>query len=65
MIKKLGGKRWALLHRLTYVVIVGGVIHFWMIVKSDIRYPLAFAVVVGLLLGYRIFKAKGKSTKAG
>ena len=62
MIKKLGGKRWALLHRLTYVVIVGGVIHFWMIVKSDIRYPLAFAVVVGLLLGYRAVKARGKGT---
>jgi len=62
MIKKLGGKRWALLHRLTYVVIVGGVIHFWMIVKSDLRYPLAFAVVVGLLLGYRAVKARGKGT---
>jgi methionine sulfoxide reductase heme-binding subunit len=64
MIKKLGGKRWALLHRLTYVVVVGGVIHFWMIVKSDIRYPLAFAVVVVLLLVYRVVKARGKTAKA-
>lgn len=53
MIKKMGGKRWGQLHRLTYVVAIGGVVHFCMIVKSDFRYPLMFAIAVGLLLLYR------------
>ena len=64
MIKKLGGKRWALLHRLTYLVIIGGVVHYWMIVKSDIRWPLAFAGMMALLLGYRVFAALHKPAKS-
>lgn len=53
MIKKLGGKRWARLHRLTYYITIGGVIHYWMIVKSDTTWPLAFGAATLLLLGYR------------
>lgn len=55
MIKRLGGKRWANLHRLIYPTAIGGVIHYYMIVKSDARIPLAFGFVLALLLGYRIF----------
>ncbi|MCB1207744.1 MAG: sulfoxide reductase heme-binding subunit YedZ [Verrucomicrobiales bacterium] len=54
MIKKMGGKRWNQLHRLTYLIAIGGVVHYYMIVKSDITYPLAFAIAVGLLLAYRL-----------
>jgi methionine sulfoxide reductase heme-binding subunit len=54
MVKRLGGKNWARLHRLTYVVAVLGVIHFWMIVKSDVFYPVLFGLVLALLLGYRL-----------
>ena len=53
-IKRLGGKRWALLHRLAYVAAIGGVVHFWMLVKSDTRLPIKFALVLALLLGSRI-----------
>ena len=53
-IKRLGGKRWALLHKLTYVAAIGGVVHFWMLVKSDTRLPIRFAFVLALLLGSRI-----------
>lgn len=53
-VKRLGGKKWALLHKLSYVVPVLGVIHFWMIVKSDVFYPAIFGLVVAVLLGYRI-----------
>ena len=56
MVKRLGGKRWARLHRLTYAVAILGVIHFWMIVKSDVFYPAMFALVLAALLGYRIYK---------
>ncbi|HEX8424596.1 MAG TPA: protein-methionine-sulfoxide reductase heme-binding subunit MsrQ, partial [Pyrinomonadaceae bacterium] len=30
MIKRLGGKRWAKLHKLTYVAATGGLIHYYM-----------------------------------
>lgn len=53
-IKRLGGKRWARLHKLVYVAAIGGVIHFWMLVKSDIRLPIRFAFVLALLLGSRL-----------
>ena len=53
-VKRLGGKRWALLHKLSYLAPILGVIHFWMIVKSDVFYPAIFGLVVVSLLGYRI-----------
>ena len=58
MIQRLGGKRWKQLHKLTYLIAGGGVIHFWMIVKSDITYPAIFAVLMALLLGFRWRTAK-------
>jgi methionine sulfoxide reductase heme-binding subunit len=54
MVKRLGGKGWAKLHRLVYLAGVAGVVHFWMLVKSDTRLPLTFAFILFLLLGYRI-----------
>ena len=55
MVKRIGGKNWQKLHRLTYLVGIGGVIHFWMIVKSDVFYPAIFGLVLVILLGYRLF----------
>lgn len=55
MVKRVGGKRWVMLHRLVYVAGVGGVLHYWMLVKSDTRLPLTFGFVLLLLLAYRIF----------
>ena len=54
MIKKLGGKRWRALHRLAYVAAIAGVLHYYMLVKADVRQPLAFATVLAILLGYRL-----------
>jgi sulfoxide reductase heme-binding subunit YedZ len=54
MIKRLGGKRWSKLHRLAYVAAVAGVVHFWMLVKSDTRLPLTFGFVLLLLLSHRV-----------
>lgn len=54
MVKRLGGKRWAALHRLIYVIVVLGTIHFWMAVKRDITLPLVFALIFAVLLGYRV-----------
>lgn len=61
MVKRLGGKNWLRLHRLTYVAAALGVIHFWMIVKSDIFWPVAFGLVLAILLGYRLMPKETKS----
>src|SRR5262245_7411858 len=53
-IKRLGGKKWNLLHRLFYVAAIGGVIHYYMLLKAATREPILFGVAVGGLLGYRI-----------
>jgi ferredoxin-NADP reductase/DMSO/TMAO reductase YedYZ heme-binding membrane subunit len=58
MIRRLGAKRWHALHRLTYVVAIAGVIHYYMQVKADVRRPLAFAGVLTVLLGYRAAVSK-------
>lgn len=54
MIKRLGGANWKKLHKLTHLVPPLVVIHFWMIVKSDIFYPALFALVFSALLLYRL-----------
>ncbi len=53
-VKRLGGKRWQKLHRLVYVSAVGGVLHFWWLVKADTRRPMIFGAVLLVLLGYRV-----------
>jgi sulfoxide reductase heme-binding subunit YedZ len=55
MVKRLGGKRWARLHRVVYLAAIAGVVHFWMLVKSDVRLPLTFAFILLFLLGFRLF----------
>ena len=55
-VKRMGGKNWSRLHKLSYLVAVLGVIHFWMIVKSDLFYPAIFGLVLSALLGWRIWK---------
>ncbi|MEK7723867.1 MAG: protein-methionine-sulfoxide reductase heme-binding subunit MsrQ [Acidobacteriota bacterium] len=62
MIKRLG-KRWGKLHKLTYLVAIGGVVHFYLIVKSDIFYPVVFGLILLILLGYRFFEANKPSVK--
>src|SRR5215204_3384137 len=62
MIKRLGGKRWQKLHRLTYLAAAAGVFHYYLLVKSDVRKPLAFAALVALLLGYRLFASYTKNS---
>ncbi|MGQ9897904.1 MAG: sulfite oxidase heme-binding subunit YedZ [Acidobacteriota bacterium] len=62
MIKRLGTARWKRLHRLTYVAVVAGVIHFYLFVKADTTIPMVFAVIVGLLLVYRWLQAQQLTT---
>jgi sulfoxide reductase heme-binding subunit YedZ len=49
-IRKLGGKNWNRLHRLTYLAAIAGLVHYWWGVKTGVRTPLAITVVLVLLL---------------
>ena len=62
MIRRLGGRRWQALHRLAYVSACAGVLHYWWLVKADIRRPMAYAVVVGSLLAFRLVWARTRTT---
>ncbi len=53
MVKHLG-KRWGTLHRVVYLAAMAGVLHYWMLVKSDTRLPVTFGFVLAVLLGYRL-----------
>jgi methionine sulfoxide reductase heme-binding subunit len=55
-IRRLGGHRWNLLHRLVYVSAVLGVIHYWWKVKLDVTNPMIYAAIVTLLLGARVLR---------
>jgi sulfoxide reductase heme-binding subunit YedZ len=54
MIRRLGGKKWAAVHRLVYLTAIAGVIHYWWLVKADVRSPLRYAIIVGVLLAFRL-----------
>ncbi len=58
MIRRLGGRKWNRLHRLTYYIAIGGVAHYWLIVKSDTSWPLLFGFAVAVLLAWRWFAAR-------
>lgn len=53
-IRRLGGKRWQMLHRAIYASAIAGVVHYYWLVKSDVRKPLQYAAMVGLLLAWRL-----------
>jgi sulfoxide reductase heme-binding subunit YedZ len=60
MMKKLGGKRWLMLHRLIYVIAIFGVLHYWWLVKKDITQPVIYALLLSILLIYRVVTARLK-----
>lgn len=53
-IKRLGAARWKRLHQLAYISACLGVSHYYLLVKADIRKPVAIGIVLALLLVYRI-----------
>ena len=68
MVRRLGGKRWQALHRLVYVIVPLGVLHYWWdkAGKNLIAQPLLFAVLVGVMLAVRLlWRRSGASSTAG
>lgn len=55
-VRRLGGARWARLHRLVYVCAITGTVHYLWAVKKDTLFPLIYLVVFALLLGFRLWE---------
>lgn len=66
MMRRLGFKRWKLLHRLAYVATALAIWHYYLQTKADVRWPLAFAALTAALLAFRLVhrmvKARGKTS---
>jgi methionine sulfoxide reductase heme-binding subunit len=56
-VRRLGFRKWQLLQRGIYLSALAGVIHYYWGVKSDIRLPVLYAFILGLLLAWRIVAA--------
>jgi sulfoxide reductase heme-binding subunit YedZ len=66
-IRRLGGRRWQMLHRAIYISAVAGVIHYYWLVKSAVLRPLTYGALVGLLLAWRLgewFSRRGRLAPA-
>jgi sulfoxide reductase heme-binding subunit YedZ len=63
-IRRLGGKRWNLLHKLVYVSAALGVLHYWWKVKLDVTNPMIYAVIVGVLLAWRVVRVIAKRNES-
>ena len=59
-IRWLGAQRWRGLHRLIYLIVPMGVVHYYLLVKADHRPPLIYGGIVLLLLGWRAVTAPGR-----
>lgn len=64
MVRRLGGKRWQLLHKAIYVIAPLGILHFWWMKagKHDFSQPILFGLIVLALLGMRVVWARGRAT---
>jgi sulfoxide reductase heme-binding subunit YedZ len=55
-VRRLGGARWARLHRLVYVCAITGTVHYLWAVKKDTLFPVIYLVVFAVLLGFRLWE---------
>jgi sulfoxide reductase heme-binding subunit YedZ len=55
-VRRLGGARWARLHRLVYVCAITGTVHYLWAVKKDTLFPLIYLAVFAALLGFRLWE---------
>jgi methionine sulfoxide reductase heme-binding subunit len=53
-VRRLGGHRWQMLHRAIYISAVCSVVHYYWLVKSAVIRPLAYGVLVAVLLAWRL-----------
>jgi len=53
-VRRLGFVRWQKIHRLIYFSALAGVIHYYWLVKSDVRLPLMYGGILTVLMCYRL-----------
>lgn len=63
-IRRLGGRKWHRLHQLVYLSAIAGVVHYYWLVKSDIRLPALYGAVLLVLLAWRIINNRRTHTLA-
>ena len=64
-IRRMGGRRWQELHRSIYLLAILGVLHyFWLVKATALLWPIGYAIVLGLLLGWRIQNRKRRAIPA-
>jgi methionine sulfoxide reductase heme-binding subunit len=56
-IRRLGGRRWQMLHRAIYATAIAGVVHYYWLVKSDVHKPVEYGLLIGVLLLWRLWDA--------
>ena len=64
MVKRLGGKRWTLLHKLVYPAAILASFHFYMMRKGVQLEPIIYAAICAVLLGFRVAAAWRKKVRA-
>ena len=55
-IRRMGGKKWNLLHRLIYITALAACLHYFWKVKLDTTFPVYYAIGVAVLLGFRAWR---------
>ena len=63
-IRRKMGVKWHQIHKSIYVVSVLGIWHYWWQVKLDAREPLIYAIIISILLLYRLLKFKKPTSSA-
>lgn len=56
MIRRLGGAAWARLHRWVYLAAGAAAVHYLLVVKSWTMEPVVYAMIVAVLLSYRVIR---------
>ncbi len=56
---RMGRAAWSRLHWLIYVIVPLGVIHYYLLVKADHRPPIVYGAILAVLLGWRVWAARG------
>lgn len=55
-VRRMGYARWQKLHRIVYFSAAAGVIHYYLLVKSDIREPVMYGAILVVLMLYRVMR---------
>ena len=63
-IRRMGGKKWNVLHRLVYLTAIGAALHYFWKVKLDTTSPIYYGAIFGVLLGARLWKSASKRQAA-